>query len=54
MSTQQGTAGEHASPQDLSGDYSPQSLDALIEDRGDYFGARLCSLWIGSKYQRIF
>ncbi|MBF0161802.1 MAG: EAL domain-containing protein [Magnetococcales bacterium] len=54
MSTQQGMTGGQASSKDLSGDYSPQSLEALIKDRGDCIGSQLCSLWISSKFQRIF
>ncbi|MEO5340117.1 MAG: EAL domain-containing protein [Magnetococcus sp. MYC-9] len=54
MSTQQGTTDAQAAPKSLSGDYSPQSLEGLISERDGSFGARLCSLWIHSRFQRIF
>ncbi|MEO5362546.1 MAG: EAL domain-containing protein [Magnetococcus sp. DMHC-8] len=54
MSAQQGTTDARSVLKELAGDYSPQSLERLIEERDGGFGAQLCSLWISSHFQRIF
>ncbi|MEO5351109.1 MAG: EAL domain-containing protein [Magnetococcus sp. YQC-3] len=54
MSAKKGKTGARLSRKDLSGDYSPQSIDRMIEERDGTFGSQLCSLRISSKFQRIF
>lgn len=54
MSAQQGTTNARSPLMELAGDYSPQALDRLIDNRDGSFGAKMCALRISSKFQRIF
>ena len=54
MSVQQDAMDAKFSPEDLSGDFSPQSLVRLLEKQNDCYRANFCSLKLVSKFQRVF
>ena len=54
MTVQQGSADAYASQEDLSGDYSPESLGRLIQVRDGAFEAMFCGHRIVSRFQRVF